>query len=289
MPEDLSLHHEPISAFLDSTPAGVAGKLSAQQVEQFHTDGFIAGLKVLSDEQVELLLGELADWMSPGYQPDSRWYEFHSNEAEDPDEVLFHSLGAWRSGASFHDLLWNPLIVAAAEQLLDAQVRMWHDQLFCKPAGHGGGVAWHQDYSYWTRTTPVCHLTCWIALDDTDETNGSIQYVRGSHRWPLLPMTGLAGEMTAIREVLDAEQCNAMANPVSVAIRRGECTFHHPMTVHGSHANRSNKPRRATVVNLAADGCQCASSEPLLSGIPPLAIGQPLSGQFFPLLSCSRH
>jgi len=27
-------------------------------------------------------------------------------------------------------------------------------------------VAWHQDYSYWTRTQPVAHLSCWIGLDD---------------------------------------------------------------------------------------------------------------------------
>ena len=50
--------------------------------------------------------------------------------------------------------------------MLGGAVRFWHDQLFCKPARHGGVVAWHQDYSYWTRTVPMNHLTCWIALDD---------------------------------------------------------------------------------------------------------------------------
>ena len=55
----------------------------------------------------------------------------------------------------------------AASQLLGGAVRFWHDQLFCKPAKHGGVVAWHQDYSYWTRTKPMAHLTCWIGLDDS--------------------------------------------------------------------------------------------------------------------------
>jgi hypothetical protein len=75
---------------------------------------------------------------------------------------LFHALGAWRIAPGFHDLLWNPAFVMPAAQLLDGPVRFWHDQLFCKPAQHGGVVAWHQDYSYWTRTQPMAHLSCWI-------------------------------------------------------------------------------------------------------------------------------
>ena len=64
-------------------------------------------------------------------------------------------------------------------------------------------MAWHQDYSYWTRTKPIAHLTCWIALDDASEENGCLHYIPGSHRWPLLPITGLAGDMNAIQTVLD--------------------------------------------------------------------------------------
>ena len=56
--------------------------------------------------------------------------------------------------------------MVASQLLGDRGVRFWHDQLFCKPARHGGIVAWHQDYSYWTRTQPLAHLTCWIGLDE---------------------------------------------------------------------------------------------------------------------------
>jgi ectoine hydroxylase-related dioxygenase (phytanoyl-CoA dioxygenase family) len=30
-------------------------------------------------------------------------------------------------------------------------------------------------------------LTCWIALDDTSAKGGTIEYVRGSHQWPVSP------------------------------------------------------------------------------------------------------
>ncbi len=139
--------------------------------------------------------------MKKSHPANHLFHEYHSNESKDPNAVLFHALGAWRTGPAFHDVLWSPAFLAPASQLLGGPVRFWHDQLFCKPAHHGGVVAWHQDYSYWTRTEPMSHLTCWIALDDSDRDNGCLYYVPGSHRWKLLPVTGLTGNMDEIMTV----------------------------------------------------------------------------------------
>ena len=171
-----------------------------------------------------------------------------------------------------------------ASQLLEGSVRFWHDQLFCKPAQHGGNVAWHQDYSYWTRTKPLAHLTCWIGLDKVNLENGCLHYIPGSHNWELLPSTGLAGDMDAIRSVLDEAQWEQFQNPVPIELEAGECTFHHPLMVHGSFANESNRPRRGTVVNVVRDGVESYTDDPLLNGVPVVPKGQPLGGQFFPLL-----
>ena len=283
MPVDLSHSHEPVSDFLAASPTPATRALTPEQVDQFCRDGFLTGIPLLTDSQVDDLNSQLAPLMSQA--PSPLWHEFHSNESGDPESVLFHALGAWRIAPGFHDLLWHPTLVGAAEQLIGGKVRFWHDQLFCKPPEHGGGVSWHQDYSYWTRTTPMAHLTCWIALDDTTSENGVIQYIPGSHRWNLLPVTGLAGGMDSIRELLDPEQCRSMKTPAQRPMRKGECSFHHPLTVHGSGKNLSGVPRRATVVNLIRDGVVSAAAEPLLKGIPAIPCGKQLEGQFFPLLS----
>ena len=112
--------------------------------------------------------------MDPSHSSHELFHEYHSNESSNPDTILFHALGAWRTGPAFHDVLWSPAFLVAAAQLLDGAVRFWHDQLFCKPAHHGGVVAWHQDYSYWTRTQPMAHLACWMALDDSTRDNGCL-------------------------------------------------------------------------------------------------------------------
>jgi ectoine hydroxylase-related dioxygenase (phytanoyl-CoA dioxygenase family) len=72
--------------------------------------------------------------------------------------------------------------------------------------------------------------------------------------------------------------------PVAIELKAGECSFHHPLMVHGSHANQTARPRRAVVLNAFRDGVVSASNEPLLKGVPSIAAGEKMDGQFFPLL-----
>jgi ectoine hydroxylase-related dioxygenase (phytanoyl-CoA dioxygenase family) len=131
----------------------------------------------------------------------------------------------------------------------------------------------------------MAHLTCWIGLDDSTKENGCVHYVPGSHKWTLLPITGLAGNMEAIREVLSPQQWEQFNNPVAIELKAGECSFHHPLMVHGSFENRTDRPRRATVINAFLDGTRSDSNEPPLDGVPPVPPGQAMAGRFFPLLS----
>jgi ectoine hydroxylase-related dioxygenase (phytanoyl-CoA dioxygenase family) len=281
---DLSTVHGPQGNLLDACHADWNRyRISREQIDFFHRNGYCAGLRLLDDAQVAQLRAELADLTDPAYPGNQLFHEYHSNESKNPDTVLFHALGAWRIKPGFHDLLWNPAFLMPASQLLDGPVRFWHDQLFCKPSRHGGVVAWHQDYSYWTRTQPMQHLTCWIALDDSTRDNGCVQYIPGSHLWPLLPITGLAGNMDEIQTVLSEKQ-KRQFQPVAIELKAGEATFHHPLMVHGSNENRTGRPRRATVINVFRDGVHSASDSELLKGVPPIPAGHKMEGQFFPLL-----
>jgi ectoine hydroxylase-related dioxygenase (phytanoyl-CoA dioxygenase family) len=286
--EDLSLRHEIIGSLFPK-PATKAEwdryRLSDEQVAFYEENGYLAGVQVLDEAQVEALREELKGLMDPTNPKNPLFYEFHTSEAKDPNKILFHALGAWRIAAGFHDILWNPAFTVPASQLLGGPVRFWHDQLFCKPARHGGVVAWHQDYSYWTRTKPMAHLTCWIGLDDSTKANGCVHYVPGSHRWPLLPVTGLADDMDAIQTVLTPEQKKQFRAVTPVELKMGQCSFHHPLMVHGSYENRTEIPRRATVINVFGDGVKSDADEPLLGGVPAIRKGEKMGGRFFPLLA----
>lgn len=258
-------------------------RLSDEQVAFFHENGYLHDVKILEEEQVDALREELAVLMNGDSPERALFHEYHLNESDDPDKVLFHALGAWRAAGGFHDLLWHPAFTVPASQLLGGAVRFWHDQLFCKPAKHGGVVAWHQDYSYWTRTQPMAHLTCWIGLDDATVDNGCVMYIPGSHKWPLLPITGLAGDMNAIQTVLSEDQ-RKQFRPVAAEMKVGYATFHHPLMVHGSYDNKTDIPRRATVINVFRDGVKSDKDEPLLNGADLIPKGEKMGGRFFPLL-----
>lgn len=285
--KDLSTVHKLVSDLFkhpQTKEAWEAYRLTDDQVNFFNENGYLPNIKLLDEKQIATIKSEieqLADVKHPGHH---LFYEFHSNESADPSTILFHALGAWRITQGLHDVLWNPRFLVAASQLLsNAPVRFWHDQLFCKPPKKGGVVAWHQDYSYWTRTKPVAHLTCWCGLDDSTVENGCLQYVPGSHRWGLLDKPELAGDMMEIVNYLSREQRKEF-NPVHVETKAGEAIFHHSLTLHGSGENKSEQPRRAFVLNVFKDGVVSDSDDVLLTGVPPVHKGEKMEGQFFPLL-----
>lgn len=284
---DLSQKHSLVSDFLSQPSTKEEWekyKLSDQQLKFFDEYGYISNIKLLEEWQVDKLNEELAEITDPKHPANELFYEFHSNESSDTNSVLFHALGAWRITEGFHDIIWNPAFVMPASQLLgNRAVRFWHDQLFCKPAHHGGVVAWHQDYSYWTRTGPIQHLTCWCALDDATTENGCLYYVPGSHHWGLLDKPELAGNMEGLMDYLTEEQKKEF-KPVPIELKKGYATFHHPLMVHGSYENKSNRSRRAFVLNVFAEGTQSNTDEAVLTGVPIISKGRKMEGQFFPLI-----
>lgn len=285
---DLSLQHDLIGDLfprLSAKDAWEEYKLSEEQLEHFKEYGYLHNVKLLEEREITQLKQDLDEIMDPKHPKHKLFYEFHTNESEDPNAVLFHSLGHWRITEAFHDILWNPRFVVAASQLLgNKAVRFWHDQLFCKPAHHGGVVAWHQDYSYWTRTSPMQHLTCWVGLDDATIDNGCLHYIPGSHKWGLLEKPNLAGDMEKLNDYLNEEQQETFKDKVAIEMPKGYGSFHHPLTVHGSYENKSPHSRKAFVLNVFADGTFSNTDETLLNGVPEIKTGEKMAGQFFPLL-----
>ncbi|KNC47390.1 phytanoyl-CoA dioxygenase [Thecamonas trahens ATCC 50062] len=270
--------------------------LSPDDMKRFHADGYLVlPWPVLEAHALDAVRQTAEELMVAGPETVARLYEHHANETGDEDAVLFHCLGGWRVASALADLVYNPAIIGPVSQLLPslasedgaprAGVRLWHDQLFCKPGGIGGPVAWHQDMSYWTRTAPAAHhLTIHVALDDQNHENGGLYVVPGSQTWDLLPVTSRHfDDMDSIHSVLTSEQ-SAAFHPHLLGLKAGYASIHHSHTVHGSWPNTSSAPRRAAAVNVIADGVYANDDSPLLAGVPPVPCGEPLVGEYFPLL-----
>lgn len=149
-------------------------------------------------------------------------------------------------------LATHPAIGAFAAALAGAhEIRLWHDQLLYKPAGldtDAGKVGWHTDRQYWATCSSEEMLTCWVPFHDVDATVGVVTFVPGSHTWSMpdgisffeKDMAGQEARLAGYGEV----------RFVSPELKRGDVTFHHCRTVHGSRPNLSDRPRRSMAIHL---------------------------------------
>jgi hypothetical protein len=259
--------------------------LTPAQLESYRTNGFVHDVSIMNKEQVD----RLRDGLEAIVNGRARTAELISADkmggTTDEKDKLTYMQGAWMIDEAIHDLVFHPAITVKLTQLLKTpRVRFWHDQVFYKPARTGSNVAWHQDYSYWQRSTPAQHITVWIGLDDSREDNGCLRAVPGSHKWPLLDATSLTGEMAGLEKQLTKEQRDNF-KPVPLEQPCGSCSFHHDHTVHGSFANRSERPRRAIVLNYMADGTISGAADGvMMPGFKPIPKGQKIEGDWFPLV-----
>jgi ectoine hydroxylase-related dioxygenase (phytanoyl-CoA dioxygenase family) len=263
----------------------VALRLSDEQVRSFEENGYVAGIRVLEGAALDAVR-EAVERIQRGETPHlDRLYEVEEDYYRDPERNAFHCLGGWLVEPALHDLIFHPAATVPAAQLLGLErLRFWHDQLFYKPPRHPGVVAWHQDFSYWTRTLPMKHITMNIVLDDTSLENGCLHYVPGSHRWPLLAPVSFGQDMDAFRASLSPDLRESF-RPTPIALRAGEASLHHPLMVHGSYGNRSARPRRAAVLNFMAPDTRSAEGRlPPLKGTPVVPRGAVLDGEYFPVV-----
>jgi len=112
MTSDLSHTHQPITDLfpaisgIDTTQS----RLTSDQIDFFHANGYLAGIRLLNDDQIAVLREQLQQLIDPTHAGHDLFYEFHSNESTDPSTILFHALGAWRIAPGFHDLLCDTVV-----------------------------------------------------------------------------------------------------------------------------------------------------------------------------------
>jgi hypothetical protein len=104
-------------------------------------------------------------------------------------------------------------------------------------------VAWHQDVTYWGLEPPHS-ITAWYAVDDSDEENGCMRAIPGTHGGGIREhgKAEREGNLLSINQevpVTGEEELRA----ADLVLRAGEISLHHGMVIHGSNPNRSTRRR----------------------------------------------
>jgi len=143
-----------------------------------------------------------------------------------------HLLFTWLA-----DLVRQPAILDAVEDVLGPDLLCWNTSFFTKEARSPGFVSWHQDATYWGLSEPDV-LTAWVAFTDSTPANGNMRMIPGSHRTPVRHVDtfhpdNLLSRGQEIAVEVDENQA------ADIVLRAGEMSLHHVLIVHGSGANPS--------------------------------------------------
>lgn len=154
-----------------------------------------------------------------------------------------------------------PAIGAIAARLTDAEeIRVFNTSLIYKPprvTGDAVQVGWHNDAAYWQMCTSDAMVTAWIALDDVEASMGPLTMLDGSNTWdetdPAVARLRRAKSFISADVAGLEEQLRSTGRSlpkVPLCLRRGEVSFHHNRTFHGSGINRGTGPRVGLIVHL---------------------------------------
>ena len=149
-------------------------------------------------------------------------------------------------------LLKNPAIGSIAALLCGEDVRLWHDQLLYKPPSDLSdpqSVGWHTDHGYWRTCSSNNLLTAWIPFTDMDVSIGTISFIEGSLDWPTNDhLDFFSSDLDNLEKQFNTGGARVIKVPA--ILKRGQVTFHHCRTIHGSGPNTSKQPRRSIALHL---------------------------------------
>ena len=259
-------------------PERPAQDLAKEQIEAFWRDGVICIRQLYSPEWVDRLRSAL-DRISISPNP------IFGNPRPDDD---YQGVYAWFTDDAIRDfVLQAPSAWIAQQAFRSTRVNFFYDQIFIKRKLSPNPTPWHHDFTFWPLAGEQI-ASLWTSVDAVDAESSSLEFVRGSHRWPKR-FRAIGSDGTVVTPGDDMDELPDMRNDrdkydiVSWALKPGDALLFHALTLHGARGNSSAKTgRRAITTRWCGDDVRYAEDKHLIPYRHELKAGDPLSGYLFP-------
>ncbi|MDH3635401.1 MAG: phytanoyl-CoA dioxygenase family protein [Gammaproteobacteria bacterium] len=226
-------------------------EISNAERDSFGSDGFLIVDRLIDSTIVPGLHQAFTDLFSGKFETGVRPDEVNWQEATGDPALSRQICNGWKANREIAQVVLDQVLGEAIAKLAGwPGVRIMIDNVVWKPPATKS-FGFHQDSAYLSWFTPSDLLTCWIALDDTHADSGTIEFVRGSHKWHLSEPEGEFHAPEDYRKPMREAAAREGTEPeiVYVEVKAGGGSFHHGWTWHGSGANRSPNPRRSLVLH----------------------------------------
>lgn len=219
--------------------------LTPQQIDFYQEHGYLRIPRIFTPAETDELAAELdrlmVEWASNEAGWTGPWRKVYMDaETEKKSKlVAMHDL-------SFYSATWtravtNPRLTEAMSDLLGPNVELHHSTMHVKPPETGHPFPMHQDWAFYPHADGR-YVDVLVHLDDTRHENGEIRFLDGSHK---------RGALEHITQTPDGP-CTPhlptdkyrLEDTVAVPAQRGDVVCFQIHTIHGSHINVTDKPRR---------------------------------------------
>jgi ectoine hydroxylase-related dioxygenase (phytanoyl-CoA dioxygenase family) len=213
------------------------GRLTPAQQNQYWEDGYLFPLPVMSAEEAASLRAGIeqieTDWLDAGLPLPLNSYKRANSHIVMP---LAHRIAG------------DPRILDAVEGLLGPDILIYSTEFIIKEAGTSAIVSMHQDLTYWGLGAVDGLVTAWLALSPATPESGCMDFVRGSHKNPILPHEDTFDENNLLSRGQEVKVEVAPADRKAIELQPGQMSLHHGLTIHGSGPNTSGDRRIGAVI-----------------------------------------
>jgi len=210
--------------------------LSEEQVEQFHSDGFLVVRGMYSPDEV----AAVSAWTDAvaGYPEIPGKYMMYFEESQaDGSRILCRIENFVPYHEGFSKLITARRMQQAVTELFGEEAVLFKDKINFKLPG-GDGFREHQDVQAGWDDFADLHITAMIAIDETNEENGSLEMIAGMHK------QGVLGSMWAPLTDDDTQHVDYVA----VHCLPGDAVFFDSYAPHRSQPNHTDQARRVLYI-----------------------------------------
>jgi non-heme Fe2+,alpha-ketoglutarate-dependent halogenase len=196
--------------------------LTEAQIAQYEAEGYLAPIRVMKEWEALALRQKLEAVEAEMGGP-------LRGDLRHKTHLLFPFLA---------ELVRRPRILDAIEDVLGPDILCWSSNFFIKEAADPAFVSWHQDSTYWGLSSPNV-ATAWVALTPSNDANGAMAVVPGSHKLDQMPHRDTFHRHNLLTRGQEIAVAVDEAKAVPLNLRPGEMSLHHVRLVHGSAPNPS--------------------------------------------------
>jgi len=229
-------------------------KLTASQQASFSDDGFVIADSLINLDKLPCLHKAFDDLFNGKFETGVRPDEVNWQQGESDPSLTRQICNGWKANRDIARIVMDESIGRTIAKLAGwSGARIMIDNVIWKPPATKS-LGYHQDNAFLSWFSPGEIVTCWIALDDTKASGGTIEFARGSNHWELGMPEGEFHAPADYRKSMQKAASKAGVEPevCYVEVKAGGGSFHHGRTWHGSGANQSDTPRRSLVLHAMA-------------------------------------